>query len=332
MTKAERQGAPWPGALAVSGGSDSLALMLLAGEWAARHARSAPVVLSVDHGLRPESLRDARYVAARARAAGLAAHVLRWDGPKPSSDIEATARQARYELLGAWCSEHAIAGLYLAHTLDDQAETFLLRLARGSGLDGLAAMKAVSPLPSPRWNAVRLVRPLLGERRLSLRSFLEARGENWLEDPMNSDRRFARIRLRAAWPALEECGLSPCRIAAAASHLGRAREALEEDARLLLARACRIEGATALLDAAAIANVPAEVGLRCLVLVLMQVSGRVYRPRFERLERLYAEVVAPGGRIVARTLHGCRIGKAKKAQAIFGPGTLLVTREAPRSA
>ncbi len=331
MTKSEREGAPWPGALAVSGGGDSLALMLLAADWAKRRSRASPVVLSVNHGLRPDSLRDAHAVAARARAIGLDAHVLCWEGPKPSSDIEAAARAARYDLLGGWCYEHAIAGLYLAHTLDDQAETFLLRLARGSGLDGLAAMRMVSALPSPRWNTVKLVRPLLGERRRSLRHFLEARGENWLEDPLNCDPRFARTRLRAAWPALEECGLSADRIAAAASHLGRAREALEEDARSLAARACRFEGCVALLDAAAIADAPAEVAMRCLVFVLMQVSGRVYRPRFERLERLYSALVGPGGPVVARTLHGCRLGPARKAEAVFGCATLRITPEKPRN-
>lgn len=331
MASAERAGAPWPGALAVSGGGDSLALMMLAAEWADRCGRAAPIVLTVDHGLRPESADDAHHVAARARSIGLDAHVLRRDGPKPSSDSEAAARAVRYDLLGAWCCTHNVFGLYLAHTLDDQAETFLLRLARGSGLDGLAAMRLLSALPSPVWSSVVLVRPLLGERRETLRSFLEFRGEKWLDDPMNQDPRFARTRLRSAWPALEACGLSPPRIAAAAAHLSRAREALEEDVRALLARACRFEGSMAVVDAAAIVGAPAEVGLRCLALVLTTVAGRVYRPRFERLERLYSAVLGSEGPIAPRTLHGCRIGPAPKAQAIFGPRTVRFTREVPRT-
>jgi tRNA(Ile)-lysidine synthase len=332
MTKVEGEGAPWPGALAVSGGGDSMALMLLAVEWAKKHSRAQPVVLTVDHGLRPHSMREAYEVIRRAQAAGLHAHVLPWHGPKPSSDIEAAARDARYNLLGAWCSAHGVAGLYLAHTLDDQAETFLLRLARGSGLDGLAAMRSVSDLPSPRWNTVKLVRPLLAERRQRLRSLLKERGEAWLEDPLNRDPRFARTRLRSAWPVLKECGLSPERIAAAASHLARARQALDEDTRSLLARACRFDGGSAVLDAAAIAAAPAEVALRCLAFVLMRVSGRVYRPRFERLQRLYSEIVGPCGLVIFRTLHGCRLGPARKIEAVFGCGTLRITPEKRRPA
>jgi len=331
MAKAEQAGAPWPGALAVSGGGDSLALMTLAAEWAQRHGRAAPTVLTVDHGLQLGSTGDAHHVAARARAIGLEAHILCWQGPKPSSDIEAAARVARYDLLGAWCCTHNVSGLYLAHTLDDQAETFLLRLARGSGLDGLAAMRELSALPSLVWNSVILVRPLLGERRETLRRFLESRGEKWLDDPMNRDPRFARTRLRSAWPALEACGLSPPRIAAAAAHLGRAREALEEDARALLSRACRFDGSSAVVDAGAIGGAPAEIGLRCLAFILTAVAGRVYRPRFERLERLYSAVFTSAGSITARTLHGCRIGPAPRAQAFFGPRTVKFTREAPRN-
>lgn len=330
MTKAACQGAPWPGALAVSGGGDSLALMLLATEWAKQDSRALPIVLSVDHGLRPDSRREADEVVARARAIGLAAHTLSWEGRKPTSDIEAAARAARYDLMGAWCAEHQVAGLYLAHTLDDQAETFLLRLARGSGLDGLAAMRMVARLPSANWSGITLVRPLLGERRARLRDFLEARCEKWVEDPLNCDPRFARARVRSVWPALSACGLSPERIAAAACHLGRARDALEEDARLLLGRACRFDGTTALLDVAAVAAAPAEVALRCLAQVLMHVSRQAYRPRFERLERLYMELAALRGPIAARTLHGCRIGPARKADAIFGRATLHIGPELPR--
>src|SRR5689334_5885658 len=136
-------GAPWPGAIAVSGGGDSVALMHLLAAWARRRKRQAPAIVTVDHGLRAGSAGDARKVARWAKAAGLKPHALRWEGPHPNSDVEAQARQARYRLMGEWTRAHDITALYIAHTLDDQAETFLLRLIRGSGLDGLAAMRTV---------------------------------------------------------------------------------------------------------------------------------------------------------------------------------------------
>src|SRR5271155_2301624 len=149
MAPCLKQGAPWPGAIAVSGGSDSKALMILLAEWSASASRRRPVVLTVDHGLSPGSSRTALAVIKDAKRVGLAAHRLIWRGPKPRADIEAAARTARYTLMGAWCSAHRIKGLYVAHTREDQAETFLLRLARGSGLDGLAAMRTRSPYPLP---------------------------------------------------------------------------------------------------------------------------------------------------------------------------------------
>src|SRR5581483_3657778 len=151
----------WPGALAVSGGGDSLALMHLAAGWAKARGLAAPIVLSVDHGLTKGSDAAARAVARQARALGLKAVVLTAEGKKPKSDIEGWARQARYQLMGAWLARHRRATLYLGHTEDDQAETFLLRLARGSGLDGLSAMRPLAAFPVQGFARHRLARPLL---------------------------------------------------------------------------------------------------------------------------------------------------------------------------
>ena len=311
------RGAPWPGAVAVSGGGDSLALMLLLAEWARRRKKPAPVVLTVDHGLRAGSARDAVAVAAAAKAAGLEIHTLEWRGAKPKSDLEAAAREARYRLMGTWCRRHGIQNLYVAHTQEDQAETFLLRLARGSGLDGLAAMRAVAPFPLPGFDGLAVIRPLLGSARATLRAFLEGRGLAWAEDPMNADPRFARARLRAAWPALEAAGLTAPRIAAASGHLARARAALDAATAAFLETSVRSVPAGAVLDGAALGALPREVGLRALAALLDRVSGAAYRPRFERLERLYDAILADElGR--GRTLHDCRIGPAPKRHAVFG--------------
>ncbi len=306
--------APWPGAVAVSGGADSLALMHLLASWARKRRAAAPVVLTVDHGLRDGSAADARKVARWAREAGLKAQVLAWTGKKPAADIEAEARAARYRLMAQWCRKKSIAALYVGHTRDDQAETFLLRLARGSGLDGLAAMRAVSPCPG--FADIALVRPLLGFAREDVRSGVA----EWIEDPMNADPRFGRVRVREA---LQSLGVPPHRVAAAAAHLDRARQALEAVTEAVLRRACAPSGDGLLVETAALAAAPREIGLRALASVLMTVSGQPYRPRFERLERLF-DRIADGGLGKGSTLHGCKI-------APKGPMHLQISRELGRS-
>jgi tRNA(Ile)-lysidine synthase len=320
------QAMPWPGAVAVSGGGDSLALMHLLARWAKSQNAPAPFVLIVDHGLRKTSARDAKRAAGWAKALGLPAHVLTWKGRKPKGDIEAAAREARYGLMGDWARTNGIGALYLGHTRDDQAETFLLRLARGSGLDGLSAMRALAPYPLEGFESLRLVRPLLNEARDCLRDYLKALKQDWLDDPMNADPRFARVRLRAIRPMLEEAGLSAQRIADAAAHLSRARAALDEMTASVVTRACRLEKDFALVDAAMLAAAPHEIGLRALAGILMSVSGAQYRPRFTRLNFLFDRVRAGelGG---GATLGGCRIGPAPKRQAVFGPATLLIRTE-----
>jgi tRNA(Ile)-lysidine synthase len=308
-----------------------MALMLLLAEWARAARRPAPIILTVDHGLRRSSAREAALVAERARALDLQAHVLPWRGRKPASDIERAARDVRYRLMGQWCHANGIGCLFVAHTIRDQAETFVLRLARGSGVDGLAAMAEVSLLPAQGIDAIQVARPLLGVVPGRLRRLLEDRGTTWFEDEMNSDPRFARARLRAAWPALESVGLSTERIAAAARHLARARAALEHDAAELLARASRCTAEYALLDGAQLAVAPEEVGLRSLARLLMRVSGRAHRPRFERLYRLFAAICADG-LATGGTLHGCLIRPAARKDAQFGSRTLRISREAPRRA
>jgi tRNA(Ile)-lysidine synthase len=319
----------WPAALAVSGGSDSIALMHLAARWAKKRRKPAPVVLTVDHGLTSGATVQARKVLARARGLGLEVHRLVWKGAKPKSDIEAAARVARYGLMGAWCVRHGISALYVGHTQDDQAETFLLRLSRGSGLDGLSAMRALAPFPDPAFGQLRLGRPLLGLARAQLRAWLIEVNEGWSEDPMNDEQRFARVRIRTAMAALEEAGLSKSRIAAATRHLSRARAALETVSEAVLARACHAEKGVVGLDPAALAAAPREVALRVLATTLMQVSGRVYRPRFEALERLF-DALASQKLGAGCTLHGCRIAPAPRRHAFFGPNTVLIRRESSR--
>jgi tRNA(Ile)-lysidine synthase len=330
MDALRASGAAWPGAVAVSGGGDSVALMLLLAAYAKQSKLPPPVVLTVDHGLRDDSAKDAKTVARIATDAGLKAHVLTFKGAVPKSDIEAEARNARYQLMGDWLKAHQVNALYVAHSMEDQAETFLLRLARGSGLDGLSAMRAIAPYPLPGFETLRVVRPLLDFPRVALRDYLKAKKQSWLEDPMNADPRFARSRLRAAWPQLEALGLSATRVADAADHLGRARDALEDMTEALLGRAARFEQDGAFLDSVRIKMAPREVGLRALAKVLSRVSGESYRPRFGRLERLF-DSIRDGTLAGGATLHGCIVAPAARGVPAFGTGTLHITREKGRA-
>ncbi len=326
---------PWPGAVAVSGGADSLALMHLLAHWARKAKLSPPLVLTVDHGLRKGSAADARAVAGWAKALKLKCEILTVKSAKPKSDIEAWARQARLRLMHRAMVKHGLTVLYLAHHQSDQAETFLLRLARGSGLDGLGAMQSLAPFPLAQAEGLMLARPLLAMPGGALRDFLRAQKQAWREDPMNQEARFARTRMRALLPLLEEAGLTAQRIADAAMHLARAREALDLATAAVLARAMRrAEGDNSilLLDGVALAAAPREIGLRALAAVLKKVAGTAYRPRFDALERLFGQIAAKGGLAAGATLNGCRIGPAPRRWQVFGPKTLVIRRESSRTA
>lgn len=324
-------GAPWPAAVAVSGGSDSIALMHLLARWARNVGVPAPVVLTVDHKLQADSAARAKAVVSAATSIGLKAHVLRWNGRKPQGNIEANARTARYALMGNWCRAHGAIAVYVGHTLDDQAETFLLRLARGTGLDGLAAMAPVSRWPVPGYAELLVVRPLLGVEREQLRQFLRCVEVTWSEDPMNAELRFARSRIRAAWTALEDVGLTKPRLAATATHMARARSALEAATDEFLACSSqRQTGSGYDLDSSALSRVPREIGLRALAQLLKKVAGSSYRPRFERLERLFDAIVSSEA-LPGRTLLGCRVARSKAgSNGSFGDATITIRPEPGR--
>jgi tRNA(Ile)-lysidine synthase len=300
-------------AVAVSGGADSLALALLADAWARRHGGEI-VALTVDHGLRPASAAEARQVGDWLGARGIAHRTLTWEGPHPASDIQAVARAARYRLLEAWCGAHGCLHLLTAHHREDRAETFWLRLARGSGLDGLAGISAVSERAE-----CRVLRPLLDVPPERLRERLREDGQAWIEDPSNRNAGFARVRVRQARALLTAEGLSAERLGETLRHLGRARQALEAGTAGLLARAVTLHPAGfAWIDPEAIRRVESELGLRALAAVLATVGGAEYPPRLERLERLY-DALGRDAQGRGRTLGGCCL--------VASAGAVLVCRE-----
>jgi tRNA(Ile)-lysidine synthase len=288
--------------LAVSGGSDSTALLHLYARWRDIAGTAPPaMVATVDHRLRPESSAEAASVAALAATRGLAHATLPWEGDKPTGDLQPAARAARYRLLAAHARAHDLDTVVTAHTRDDQAETLLLRLAHGSGLAGLAAMRPERPLA----DGVRLVRPFLGIGRDRLRATLAAAGIGWSEDPSNADRRFARPRLRALAPALAAEGLDADSLATAARRLARADAAIEAASDALAAAALtRHPGGFVAIAVPPLAAAPEEVVLRLLGRAIGEIGGEPYGPRLDRLERLVAELGAAGADRFRRTLGG----------------------------
>lgn len=297
-------------AVGVSGGADSLALVLLADGWA-RERGGSVTALTVDHGLRREAAEEAAQVGRWMAARGITHQTLESDSPVPPANLQAEARALRHRLLRQWCRQAGVLHLLLAHTLGDQAETLLLRLARGSGVSGLAGMAAVSWTPE-----VRILRPLLGVPRAALESFLDGQGLDWVRDPSNLDRAFGRVRMRHLLPLLEAEGAGPQRLAGTARRLGSARQVVEGSVADLMAAAVAPHPAGYVhLDPAPLRDAPAEIGVRALRTVLACVGGKTFGPRAERAEAALMRL----GKQPA-TLGGCRMMPARD-------GRLLVVRE-----
>ncbi len=299
-------------ALAVSGGPDSLALMHLAARWrAAKRARPALYVLTVDHGLRPGSRDEALSVGRAAECLGLPHAILIWEHGAVDASVQARARVARYDLMAAYCTAHGIPALVTAHHLDDQVETFLMRLKRGSGLDGLSAIPEESS-----WAGLTLLRPLLDVPKARLVATLEEARVPFIVDPSNVDARFERARLRNAAGALAELGLDPEAIALSARRLRRARTALDAAAHDFLSRHAETSAAGyAAVGLGALFEAPEEIALRALSRLIGAVGGGVEPVRLTKVETLLAALKAEPAK--AHTLGRCRIAPRTGRLFIF---------------
>jgi len=264
--------------LAVSGGGDSMALLYLMDEWASQNQQKL-YVATVDHGLRKESASEAKIVETECKKLNIECKILKWNGWNKVGNLLDAARNARNELIGEWADELRLNSVATGHTADDQAETFLLRLARGSGVDGLSGMAPFGYKKAMLW-----FRPILAYRRSDLRAFLSYKGIKWVDDPSNEDTRFERIKMRQAQNMLDNLGLTVDRLVETADKMATARSALE-----LLTKRCA-ENVTSLtilgtvkLDVKAFSLLPLELRYRLIAHVLKWVSGSKYRPRFNSL-------------------------------------------------
>ncbi len=293
--------------LAVSGGPDSTALLLLAERWrAAQRKRPDLIVGTVDHGLRPEAKAEAAMVAKLAAKLGLPHHILVWSGEKPSTGLQEAARAARYRLLLGLARATGADAIATAHTEDDQAETMLMRIVRGSGLAGLAGIK-----PKSTWEGVALVRPFLGVPKARLIATLRQAGVPFAEDPSNEDPRFTRVRLRRLGSELAAEGLDGTRLATLARRLARADAALEAVVDELLAGISRHpwpQAGPVELDAAALYRLPGEILIRLLQRAIDHV-GDEGPVELGKLEVLHAalEEAHVGNQPLKRTLAGAAV-------------------------
>lgn len=292
--------------LAVSGGPDSTALLLLAANWRARRKHGPDLLaVTVDHGLRKEAAAEARQVAGLAKQLHVPHRTLRWTGKKPDRGLQEKARAMRYRLLADAAAKAGASHILTAHTLDDQAETVLMRLLRGSGPAGLAAMARETPL-----GAFTLTRPFLEIPKARLIATLTKAKIDYAHDPSNRDPKFTRVRMRGLLPALAEEGLGARRLALLARRLRRAEAALEDavDRAAELANGTWHPGGHVRIETRHFTALPAEVALRLLGRAVT-IAGNEGPVELAKLEALQAAMMAkkPGEARFRRTLAGAMV-------------------------
>ncbi|MEN0079307.1 MAG: tRNA lysidine(34) synthetase TilS, partial [Pseudomonadota bacterium] len=289
------------------GGSDSVALLMLVNDWARRRG-AALHILTVDHRLRPESGAEAAGVCALASELGWPSHVLTWDTPSGNAHA---ARMARHRLLAGACQRLGTKHLFLGHTRDDQAETFLMRARQGSGWFGLGGMDCLSPSPAwPEGEGLTLARPLLDQRRASLRRHMERRGIGWADDPSNCNSNYERVRVRRRLAACPSMRASVDRVVEQFGRLRRAELLALADALETRTR-CHSDASLDLwLD-----GLGAERAVRLMGWLVQAVGGHARPPRRSALRAAHRALTIEAA--PARTLAGAWIVRVQPGQLSF---------------
>jgi len=288
-----------PIAVGVSGGVDSVCLL----HWLVEIGANV-VVLHVNHGLRPAADADAEYVSQLCATLRVPCHVLHWSGEKPSAGIESAARDARYQLMTEFCHKNDISHIAIAHQADDQIETFLMNLGRGSGLFGLAAMRGVV-----QRDGLWLLRPLLNVPRRELVKYCDDRGIKYLHDEMNDDARFTRVRIRQNRHVLRDMlGIDDERILLAVRNLGRVRDEMCDNIDNMTRDV--IADNRAIFSDSFLFDLGPDIRLKFIGTLVMKIGGGKYAPRLKSLEfalnKLRGNCKITLGRCVIRR-HGTRI-------------------------
>ncbi|WP_299623860.1 tRNA lysidine(34) synthetase TilS [uncultured Tateyamaria sp.] len=283
--------------VAVSGGGDSVALLAVLVAYAKDHEIELHVV-SVDHGVRPEAKQEISFVTDLCARWDLPHHVEYWTGWNGQGNFQANARDARYALMADWAYANDIGHIALGHTADDQAETFVMRLARGAGVDGLSAMA-----PRRVTHGITWIRPFLHVERAALRTYLQAARISWCEDPSNENRDYERIKVRDALTVLGTLGITIDGLVQVSHHMTKAREALDWQTFLAARDVATIQHGVVALDKRRFFTNPDEITRRLLVHSVTWVSGSGYAPRGAAVTRALTAVRAGQ----TTTLDGCQI-------------------------
>ncbi len=288
--------------LAVSGGGDSLAMLHLAVDLGLKVR-----AVTVDHGLRPEAAAEAAEVGRICAGLGVPHEVLHWHWDK-RGNLQDAARRGRRQAIAAWARQAGVTLVALGHTQDDVAETFLMRLARGAGVDGLSAMAADWQEGGVHW-----ARPMLQISRAALRDYLTGIGVQWVDDPSNDNLRFDRVKARQAMVALRPLGLTAEGLAEVAGHLTEARLALETATDHAAARLLQAQGNAVRLDVAGLSGEAAEVQRRLILRVISYLAPTDYGPRGQAVQAMLAKVLAGDTAVLA----GCRVTTSKTGTWAF---------------
>lgn len=304
-------------AVAVSGGSDSMALALLLHEWCITQKKTL-IALTVDHGLRENSASEAKRVKDWMRAKNISHHILTWSGLKPDADIQNEARKARYHLMGQWCADNDVKYLCVAHHKEDQAETFLMRLFRGSGIDGLSAMDTKASFPVEDFdNKYPLIcRPLLDISKQRLIDTLCQFKQTWVDDPSNENDSFTRIKTRNLLKSTDIEGFNSERLSQTAKRIRRVRSLLEDmTIKAESDYAKHYDLGFTILNLSFLENTHEEISLRLLSTILKKISGGQYAPRLIKLENLFENLKASD--FMGQTIYGVVVFPVNENEIAF---------------
>jgi tRNA(Ile)-lysidine synthase len=299
-------------AVAVSGGADSMYLTYLLNLWS-QEEKVDLTALIVDHGLRSESSDEAKSVKEFLQSQGIKTEILKWVGDKPKSNIQSKARAARYHLLHDYCTNHNIKHLFVAHTLNDQAETVLMRIIRGSGIDGVSAIK-----PKTKFGNILLLRPLLTVDRAKIESHMKESGWPWINDPSNLNHKYMRVKVRFMLNSYaSEFGDQKIykRLGLLAENSRRTKSYLDSQVKKIWGKKVKVDPLNFLIIDNAVYNLHKEMKLRLFVRAFKYLNPNLLTPKLTSLTSMIHELESSTR--LSKTLMGCQIIKGTKQTVIF---------------
>ena len=297
-------------AVAVSGGLDSMALLSLLNKTFGDKIQI--FCLTIDHNVRQNSGQDAQFVADFCTQNSLSCTILKsYLETSPEVDIEGSLREVRYNLLTEFCQKNKIDNLLIAHHNQDLAENFLIRLFRGSGIDGLAAMDEVSQI-----NKINIIRPLLGFFKDDLKQYLQTKKISWVEDETNEDEKFLRNKIRKFLQSLPDNQVINSRISLASQAILQAKKILEKETKRNFPKIFKSSDLGFVVDIKKFQNLEKPNATRYLALALMQISSRVYKPRLKKLERIY-QLMMENKLPKKEEFYGCELQKLNEQEVLI---------------